>query len=183
MIVEAAIKILQAKDDSKFCEVGVGSGCIAVSILHHAKTADAVGLDVSEEALKVAQLNAKTHRVLERLELKSSDIFENIQDEKFDLIVSNPPYIPDKDIKTLQAEVRDFEPIVALTDGNDGLSIIEAIIKSAPTFLKTNGFLLLEVGFNQSGEVEKMFDREIWQAVETLPDLQNIPRMLKAMTQ
>ncbi|HLM60332.1 MAG TPA: peptide chain release factor N(5)-glutamine methyltransferase, partial [Pyrinomonadaceae bacterium] len=159
LIVEAAIEILQANGNSKFCEVGIGSGCIAVSILYHAKTASAVGLDISENALQVAKKNAETHLVAERLELKISNVFDNIEREKFDLIVSNPPYIPLADIKTLQAEVRDFEPITALTDGRNGLSIVEKIIGDAPKFLKGNGSLLMEIGFDQSKRVGEMFDR------------------------
>lgn len=180
LMVETAIKILRAKNGSKFCEVGIGSGCIAVSILHIVKTARAIGLDISPEALKVAAGNAATHEVLNRLELKISDVFEVLKDEKFDLIVSNPPYIPNKDVGDLQAEVRDFEPVIALTDGKDGLSIIEKIIVEAPQLLNANGFLLLEIGFAQADKVREMFSVEIWRAVEILPDLQGIPRTVKA---
>jgi len=180
LMVETAIEILRAKNGSKFCEVGIGSGCIAVSILHIVKTARAIGLDISPEALKVAAGNAATHELLNRLELKISDVFEVLKDEKFDLIVSNPPYIPNKDVGNLQAEVRDFEPVIALTDGKDGLSIIEKIIVEAPQLLNENGFLLLEIGFAQADKVREMFSVEIWRAVEILPDLQGIPRTVKA---
>ena len=181
MIVEAAIEIL--RENARFCEVGIGSGCVSVSILHEVKTASAIGLDTSEIALAVAERNAKTHKVLERLELKLSNVFDNLQDEKdgkFDLIVSNPPYISSEEMKTLQREVRDFEPHVALTDGKDGLSIVEKIIGAAPNFLKADGFLLLEIGFNQAIKVKEMFDKTIWREIEILPDLQNILRMVKA---
>lgn len=178
MLIQVAIEIL--KDNAKFCEVGIGSGCIAVSILHELKAASAIGLDISEAALTMAKINAETHRVAERLELKISDVFENLRDEKFDLIVSNPPYIPGEDIKNLQTEVGKFEPLAALTDGKDGLSIIETIIKNAPQFLKSDGFLLMEIGINQSSAVEKMFDKEIWSKIEIVPDFQKIPRMVKA---
>ena len=180
LIVENAIEILREIEKPAFCEVGVGSGCISVAILHNVKTAQAIGLDVSETALEVAEKNAKAHQVLQRLELKLSDVFEVLGGEKFDLIVSNPPYVPSRDIATLQAEVRDYEPVVALTDGGDGYSITEKIVRSAPKFLKQNGFLLLEIGFNQAEKVEKMFSREIWQQVNFLPDLQGIPRMVRA---
>jgi release factor glutamine methyltransferase len=180
MIVEAAIEILQAKVNSKFCEVGIGSGCIAVSILHQVETANAIGLDISEQALAVARRNAEKHRVLKRLELRISNIFENLPDGKLDLIASNPPYIPRDDIKTLQAEVRDFEPRAALTDGGGGLSIIEKIIVGAPRFLKPSGFLLMEIGINQANAVEAMFDNRVWRGVEILPDFQGILRTVKA---
>ncbi|CAN5162489.1 peptide chain release factor N(5)-glutamine methyltransferase [soil metagenome] len=178
LIVENAVELLS--ENARFCEIGIGSGCISVSILHEVETASAIGLDVSEKALQIAEKNAKRHRVSERLQLKISNIFANLENEKFDLIVSNPPYIPSKDIKKLQAEVRDFEPLSALTDGKDGFSIIKKIIDDVPDFLKPHGFLLMEIGFNQAVEVKKMFSSKIWQSVEVLPDLQNIPRVVKA---
>ncbi len=183
MMVEAAIEIL--RENARFCEVGIGSGCVSLSILHKVKTVSAIGLDASERALAVAERNAKAHRVLERLELKLSNVFDNLQNEKyekFDLIVSNPPYISSEEMKTLQREVRDFEPHIALTDGKDGLSIVEKIIGDAPNSLKADGFLLMEIGFNQAIKVQEMFDKTIWREVGILPDLQGILRMVKAKT-
>jgi release factor glutamine methyltransferase len=180
MIVENAVEILKPRKEARFCEIGVGSGCISVAILHNVETASAIGLDVSAEALKIAGLNAENHRAAERLDLKISDIFAALTDEKFDLIVSNPPYIPREDIPNLQAEVRRFEPLNALTDGGSGLSIIERIVRDAPRFLKPEGFLLMEIGFGQAEAVKSLFDAKLWQAVEVLPDLQNIPRTVKA---
>lgn len=180
MLVEAAVEILQANENPKFCEIGIGSGCIAVSILHSVKSASAIGLDISAKALAIARRNAENYQILERLELRISNVFENMQDGKFDLIVANPPYIPRDDIKTLQTEVREYEPLAALTDGGDGLSIIEKIIHDAPKFLKPSGFLLIEIGINQAGAVEAMFSGEVWRGVTISPDFQSIPRMIKA---
>ncbi|HVE55399.1 MAG TPA: peptide chain release factor N(5)-glutamine methyltransferase [Pyrinomonadaceae bacterium] len=180
MIVENSLEILKPRENSRFCEIGVGSGCISVAILHNVSTSSAVGLEVSEKALKIAKLNAQKHQVSARLDLKISDVFSRLTGEKFDLIVSNPPYIPRRDIENLQAEVRDFEPLNALTDGGEGLSIVEKIITDAPKFLKPRGFLLIEIGFGQAEDVKQMFDAKIWQSVEILPDLQGIPRMVKA---
>jgi release factor glutamine methyltransferase len=180
MIVEAAIEILRAKANSAFCEIGIGSGCIAISILHQVESASAIGADISEKALAVAGRNSARHRVSERLELRISNVFANLPNKKFDLIVSNPPYIPRDDIKNLQAEVREFEPLAALTDGTDGLSIIEKIIVGAPRFLKPDGFLLMEIGINQAVKVKALFDNKLWRGVEITPDFQTIPRMVKA---
>jgi release factor glutamine methyltransferase len=180
LIVETAIEVLQEKETSKFCEIGVGSGCIAVSILHKVETASAIGLDVSPEALEIAAGNAAAHKVSNRLELEISDVFENLKDEKFDLIVSNPPYIPSHEVENLQSEVRDYEPIIALTDGKEGLSIIEKIIVESPKFLNQAGYLLLEIGFGQADIVREMFAPEIWGIIDILPDLQGIPRTIKA---
>ena len=187
-MVENAIEILRELEKPRFCEVGVGSGCVSVSILHEVKTARAVGLDISEKALKIAAVNAEKNDVAERLELKISDVFDVLDalavlaTERFDLIVSNPPYIASADYAALQPEVRDFEPRTALTDGRNGLSIIEKIIAAAPDFLKPCGSLLLEIGFDQAEPVGAMFSEKIWQTIEIIPDLQGIPRTVKALT-
>ena len=180
LIVENAIEILRGRENAKVCEVGAGSGCISTAILHNIETARAIGLDISEKALRVARKNSEIHRVSERLELRISDVFAVLANEKFDLIVSNPPYISVEDIENLQAEVRDYEPITALTDGKDGFSIVEKIVAESPQFLNRNGFLLMEIGFNQAEKVRKMFSPERWGAVEILPDLQGIFRTVKA---
>lgn len=182
LLVETAIEILRSKDAPSFCEIGVGSGCVSVSILHAVETARAVGFDVSESALKIATKNAERHAVADRLKLEISDVFENLRDEKFDLIVSNPPYISAADFIDLQREVRDFEPPTALTDGKNGLTIIKKIIENAPQFLKPDSFLLLEIGFGQANATREMLARRVWKTVEILPDLQGIPRAVKAET-
>ncbi len=177
MIVENALEILT--ENATFCEVGVGSGCISVSVLHNLKTVSAIGLDISENALKIAKINADTHQVSDRLTLKKSDVFSVLSDEKFDLICSNPPYISIDEIPNLQAEVQHFEPLNALTDGENGFKIIKNIIENSPKFLKPNGFLLIEIGFGQAEKIGEFVSNEIWQSFEILPDLQGIPRMIR----
>ncbi len=181
LIVEAGIEILRDLENPNFCEVGIGSGCISVSILHEIKNARAFGLDISEKALQIAEKNAEENGVLHRLNLMISDVFGELDNNKqFDLIVSNPPYVPIDDLQNLQVEVKDFDPHIALTDGKDGLSIIRKIIETSPEFLRPDGFLIMEIGFNQSAKVCEMFDLQIWQEVDFFSDLQGIPRMLKA---
>lgn len=181
LIVEAGVEILRDLENPNFCEVGIGSGCISVSILHEIKNARAFGLDISEKALQMAGKNAKENGVLHRLNLMISDVFGELdKNELFDLIVSNPPYVPIDDLQNLQVEVKDFDPHIALTDGKDGLSIIRKIIETSPEFLRPDGFLIMEIGFNQSAKVCEMFDLQIWQEVDFFSDLQGIPRMLKA---
>ena len=180
LIVENAIKILSELENSRFCEIGIGSGCISISILHEVKNSTAIGLDVSPKALEITQKNAVKHKVADRLQTKISDVFAVFEAEKFDLIVSNPPYIAAEDISTLQREVRDYEPLVALTDGGNGLSIVEKIVRNSPNFLKPGGFLLMEIGFDQARKVSEMFDSEKWQSLEILQDLQGIPRTVMA---
>ncbi len=177
MIVENVLEMLP--ENAKFCEVGVGSGCISVSILHELKTVSAIGLDISENALKIAKRNAETHQVSDRLTLKKSDVFSILSNEKFDLICSNPPYISVDEIPNLQAEVQHFEPLNALTDGENGFTIIENLIRNSPKFLKPNGFLLIEIGFGQAEKIGEFVSSEIWQSFEILPDLQGILRMIR----
>lgn len=180
MVVERSLEILREATEQSFCEVGVGSGCISVSILAQLHSAKAVGLDISHEALKIARRNAEKHGVADRLVLRESDTFASISGERFELIVSNPPYVPDEDIGGLQSEVRSFEPHLALAGGPDGLSIIRKIVDAAPDFLRPKGYLLLEIGFDQSGRVARLFERSLWQEPEFLPDLQGIPRVVIA---
>lgn len=180
LIVENALQIIQDLEDPFICEVGIGSGCILVSILKNNVNATGIGLDISEKALKITERNSIKHGISDRLNLKVSDVFNGLNSQKFDLIVSNPPYVPAKDLETLQAEVRDYEPEIALTDGSTGLTIIKNIIDESPDFLKAGSYLLMEIGFTQSEKVNAMFSPEIWESVEFIDDLQGIPRMLKA---
>ena len=181
LIVENAIEFLRGRDEPRFCEVGVGSGCIAVSVLHNSSHAFALGLDISAKALAVARKNAEKHGVSARLTLVQLDVFSVLKGGDFDLIVSNPPYIPAADIEKLQSEVRDHEPLNALTDGADGLSLIRRIVAESPAHLKPGGQLLMEIGYSQSEAVEALFDRTVWPELDIIPDLQGIPRMVKGI--
>jgi release factor glutamine methyltransferase len=179
ILVEAAIEFLSTVERPRFCEVGVGSGCIAVSILHSVESALAVATDVSRPALEVAARNARAHRVDPRIEFRLSDVFDGVEGS-FDLIVSNPPYVSNAQLAALQTEVRDFEPSVALAGGPDGLTIVRKIIEAAPERLRPGGLLLIEIGFDQAERVEALIDADTWVKVAVLPDLQGIPRVLSA---
>lgn len=180
MVVELALDLLIPSENRSVCDVGTGSGCIPVAILHELPNVQATGLDVSRSAINVARRNAAKHGVSGRLRLVESDVFNSLRDEKFGLIVSNPPYVPIEDMRGLQAEVRDFEPHLALTDNSDGLSVFRRIVDEAPRFLERNGHLIMEMGFDQSEKVVRMFDPARWLAPELLPDLQGIPRLVYA---
>jgi release factor glutamine methyltransferase len=182
ILVERAIRSLTERPGSStFLEVGVGSGCIAVSILASVSNSIAAAVDISDKALAVAGRNASKRGVSERLRLFVSDVYTNVEQRNFDLIVSNPPYVPNADLETLQPEVRNFEPYASLSDGGNGLSIVEKLIRGAANFLKPGGELLIEIGFDQSPRVENMFDARLWETVEFLPDLQGIPRIAHAV--
>ncbi len=179
MLVEEAIRILSSVNSSRFLEIGVGSGCISISVLHALKGARAVGVEISSDALEVADRNSILHRVTDRFEIRRGDLYDGLKGS-FDLIVSNPPYIPMGDLSTLQPEVRMFEPHIALFAGDEGLSIIRALIKGATELLKPLGSLLIEIGAGQAERVRWMFDEHDWVEVESIDDLQGIPRVFRA---
>ena len=179
ILVEAAISIISGTESPVFYEIGVGSGCISISILHNVNTAAAVGVDISDTALSITAKNADRHGVGDRLTLRQADVFDGLSGA-FDLMVSNPPYIEDGDFESLQAEVGGFEPHTALLGGPDGLSIVRRIVADASSFLKPHGFLLIEIGYGQAESVKELFDVDMWESVEFLPDLQGISRIVKA---
>lgn len=179
ILVEAAIESLTGRNHPRFCEIGIGSGCITAAILHSLPNATAVATDVSRAALQVAARNAAKHGVVERLELRETDLLEGIN-ERFDLIVSNPPYVPDGDIEDLQPEVRDFEPRTALAGGVDGLDVVRLIIDEAPRSLRPDGVLIMEIGHDQADRVANLFDESIWGSAEILRDLQKMDRTIRA---
>ncbi len=181
MLVARSIECLQEFEAPRFCEVGVGTGCISVAILVNTSRATGIGLDISGPAIEIARQNAEYHDVGERIELRRSDLFAGLAPlEKFDLIVSNPPYVPEGDIENLQPEVRDHEPFIALTGGDDGLSVGRRLVGVSPSFLKPGGVLLFEFGFDQAEAVLREFGADVWASAETESDLQGIPRMVKA---
>lgn len=180
LLVDAAIEILTEKKNARILDIGTGSGCIVVSIIHNVPTATAVAVDISECALAIAQENAEKNRVAGRIDFLRSDIFEAVDRQTFDVIVSNPPYIPVSDIAGLQSEVRDHDPIIALTDGSDGLSIIRRIVSDAPRYLNNNGKLLMEIGLGQAARVGAMFDLDLWHEPEFQDDLQGIARVVRS---
>lgn len=180
LIVERAIELLADLPSPQFLEIGVGSGCISVAILKHLPKATATAVDISEAAIAVARSNAEIHGVSDRLQLTVSDVFANLANERFDLIASNPPYVPLAEYVDLQPEVRDHDPRTAVTDGSTGLTIIERIVAGSPEHLKPGGRLLIEIGFGQSELVHSLIDRNLWQTADFIPDLQAIPRTLDA---
>lgn len=179
VLVQAAIEILSHIDDPTFLELGVGSGCISISILSAVGEAHALAVDISNDALAIAARNSARHGVGNRIVLKESDLFAEING-RFDLIVSNPPYINERNLETLQPEVRLFEPHSALSGGADGLDCIKRVSADAPKFLKPKGFILIEIGFDQADKVTDLFDPQLWNNVEFLRDLQDIKRVAKA---
>ena len=178
-LVETVLPLLSVGAPIRICDVGTGSGCIAITVLCENPSVHAVGLDISAAALEVAKRNAIAHNVANRISFIKSDCFDALTDDTaFELIVSNPPYVSAKVLPGLQREVRDHEPRVALTPGVDGLAVIKRLINDAPRFLKPEGHLVIEIGFDQSESIPALVDPAIWQSIDIVPDLQQIPRIV-----
>jgi len=176
LVVEIALELLRDDPEPYIADIGTGSGCIAISILHELSVARAVATDISPDALQMAQRNAERHGVADRLALLESDCFSALDtNRRFALIASNPPYVSDDQMTDLQREVR-HEPRAALAGGPDGLSIIRRLLLEARPFLRSSGHFVFEVGFEQSAAVEKLIDLRVWKLIEIGPDLQRIPR-------
>jgi release factor glutamine methyltransferase len=144
-------------------DFGTGSGCIAIALAVKCPNAKIVATDTSVDALALAGQNAVRHNVIERIQFQQSDGFAALSgDARFNLIISNPPYIPSAEIATLQPEVRDFDPRVALDGGTDGLDFYRLIAAHAAAFLKSDGKIMLEFGDGQAQAVRKIFGNEKW---------------------
>ena len=181
LLVETALGLLRGTPAPLVCDVGTGSGCVAVSLLHERRDARAYALDISQPALRVAARNAARHGVSERFTPLLSDCFDRLRcgpetPPRFDAILSNPPYVAEDELATLQREVREHEPRQALTPGGDGLSVIRRLVAEAPEFLKPGGRLLFEIGFGQHESVRALVDPRVWTLLAVREDLQGIPR-------
>src|SRR5574344_799400 len=178
ILVRKAIEIINKNNFKTALDVGTGSGCIACMI---AKYTDCqiIGLDVSTEALQTALDNASRLNLFNTAVFRKNDIFSNIKDyEKFDLIISNPPYIPFKEKEKLQKEVR-FDPELALfTKDDNGLEFYEKITENALNILNKNGYILFEVGINQSDDVEDILKENGFIDTEIIQDLAGIDRVV-----
>jgi release factor glutamine methyltransferase len=178
MIVEAVFEIFPGHAHFTFADVGTGSGCIAISILHERRNARATAIDESESALQVAAQNGVRHHVIDRMRLVRANLFSAAPpDEQFDLIVSNPPYVPDGELTGLQREVQ-CEPRPALAGGADGLDVIRRLLAEAPGRLRTGGHLIFEFGINQENAIAALVPETVWELIEVRKDLQQIPRMI-----
>ena len=159
ILVEEVIKLAKSINAKKILDLCTGSGAIAVSLAKYIEGSQITATDISRKALSIAKLNATNNNVEDRITFISSDLFQNISEEKYDIIVSNPPYIKRKVIKTLDEEVK-REPIIALDGGNDGLDFYKKIVKNAYQYLKYKGYLCLEIGYDQKDEVIDLINKE-----------------------
>lgn len=176
-LVEKVLELAARFPNPRIADIGAGSGCIAVVLAHKLPHAAITAVDLSGPALAIARQNAELNGVSQRIRCLQGDLLAPVEEERFEIVVSNPPYIPEADLPTLAVEVRDYEPALALFAGNDGLDICRRLIPSAFDALIPGGFLVLEIGDGQSHAITGLLSASGFRQIEFLPDLQSIPRV------
>ena len=173
LLVEEAGK--KTKEGMNILDMCTGSGCILISLLYHNPKAKGTGADISKDALLVARENARNNGV--EPAFAASDLFQNITG-KFDIIVSNPPYIPSKDIEDLMDEVKNHEPLGALDGFEDGLYFYQRIVREGKGYLNSGGWLFFEIGYNQAKDVYQLMKSEGYKEIEIKKDLAGLDRVV-----
>jgi len=177
IILEQILKFTKNKNYLNILDIGVGSGCIILSILKERKNFYGTGIDISRNSLDICKMNAKKLLLERRVKFFKSDV-DKFAIGKYDLIVSNPPYIKTCDLKYLESDVIKFEPKLALDGGLDGLSVIRKVIKKSSELLKKNGKFILEIGFDQKNKVIKLLNNKGFYINSTVKDLANNDRCI-----
>lgn len=179
ILVEEVIELAKDKGKVNILDIGTGSGAITVSLAKYLENAKVTSVDISDIALEIGKRNAMENNVVDRIDFIKSDLFSALdKNVKFDIIVSNPPYIKREVIETLDKQVKDFEPYNALEGGIDGLDFYRAITTQAKDFLKEGGILAYEVGHDQSEDVSKLMEIDGYTNIYTRKDLQQIDRVV-----
>ena len=177
LIVEEVLQNTQIHSSKKLLEVGTGSGCIVISIIKERIKCIATAIDISKKALNIAKFNAKMHHLKNNIDFINIDI-DKIQDNKYDFIISNPPYIKKFNLSRLDKSVRFFEPYVALEAGVDGLREIKKLINKSNKLLKINGKLIFEIGKHQSAIVKNILKKNGYYKNKVIKDICSIPRVI-----
>jgi release factor glutamine methyltransferase len=178
--VEKAMALAAEFVRPKIVDVGTGSGAIAVALAHALPFAEITATDISADAQAVAKANVARNGVADRVRFFKGDLLEAVAGEHFDIVISNPPYVPESDRTTLDVEVRDYEPAQALFAGEDGLQIYRRLIPAAFDALVPGGYLALEIGYGQRAGIEALLVREGFAGIKFIPDLQGIARVAVA---
>jgi len=177
LIVQNVLEITKKRSSLNILDIGVGSGCIILSILKERTTFKGTGIDISKKSLNICRINSDNLRIFNRLKLFKSDI-DNFNYGKYDLIISNPPYIKKFDLKYLDKDVVGFEPKLALDGGLDGLSGIRKVINNSTRLIKRKGILVLEIGFDQANKVKEILKKNGFYLKNVLKDLANKNRCM-----
>ena len=181
LLVESVINLCREREGStEILDIGTGSGCIAVSLAYFLPGCRVTAIDKMSDAITIAQRNAQANRVADRIRFLKSNLFSRLAGARFDVIVSNPPYIRTDDINGLQREVRCYEPIEALDGGKDGMNFYRDIIEDAPGFLKEGGILAFETGYDQAAEVAALMSG-CFGHIKVLKDLAGIDRVVTGL--
>jgi release factor glutamine methyltransferase len=183
LLVERAVALAGGFERPRIVDVGMGSGAIAVALAKALPEAQIFATDISEAALAVAHANAARHGVADRVQFFDGDLLEPVAGERFDIVVSNPPYVAETDRESLAVEVRDYEPVLALFAGADGLDVYRRLIPAALGALIPGGFVAFEIGCGQKAVVESLLVRAGFGNIEFTEDLQRIPRVAVARRQ
>lgn len=180
ILVENVLNNVDKDKEIEIVDIGTGSGAIILSLLVNLSKAQGKTVDISSKAIEVAEENAVNLQVNDRCEFFVGDLFAPLNGSKFDLIVSNPPYIPKKDIATLEDDVKEYEPVSALTDGGDGLSYYRRLLSEGKAYIKENGFIALEIGIYQSNDVKQIAMDNGWKNIKIIKDYAGIDRVVLA---
>ena len=175
LLIENAIEIFKNHESPKILELGTGSGIISIVLQKELSNPDITAVDISEEALNIAKMNAEKHEISD-IRFVVSDWFSEIMNEKFDLIISNPPYVDRSKLSNEELFGIDMEPEIALYSENDGTSDLEFIIKKSPDYLKDGGWLILEHGYDQSSFCVSEMKTAGYSSINNSKDIQNITR-------
>lgn len=181
ILIETILNQSDKEAELNILDIGTGSGIIAVLLAHHLPKAKIIAVDKSSGALALAKKNAETHGVDQRITFLEADVLNSTLQlgEKLDMIVSNPPYVSQKDYASLQKEIVAHEPDYAVTDFSDGLTFYRKIIESSPDYLKENGKIFFEVGAGQAEQVKLIFESNNFSSVQIWKDYANIDRVVK----
>jgi release factor glutamine methyltransferase len=169
LIIDQVLSIYQKNKQLQLLDIGVGSGCILLSLLKERANFFGTGIDISKKSINISKYNAKILQLTNRVKFYNSDV-DNFKIGKYDLIVSNPPYIKSRNLKYLERDVINFEPKLALSGGFDGFSKIRKVISKATDLIKRNGKLILEIGFSQTEEVRKILKENGFYTNKVLKD-------------
>ena len=179
-LVETVVALARSFAAPRIVDIGAGSGAISVALAQHLPKARITTTDLSEAALAIARENVRSNGVADRICFLQGDLLAPLAGEKFDIIVSNPPYVPARDRDSLSVEVREYEPLLALFAGEDGLDIYRRLIPAAFVALISGGFIALEIGYGQADAVQNFLRAAGFAQIEFTPDLQSIPRVAAA---
>jgi release factor glutamine methyltransferase len=179
-LVEKVIELAAAFSQLRIVDVGCGSGAIAIALAHCLPHATITAIDFSAPALAVARENAALNGLASRIRFLKGDLLALVRDEAFDIVVSNPPYVPSADRDSLAVEVREYEPPLALFTEGDGLNIYRRLIPSVFAVLAPGGYVALEIGFGQSSAIAELLAGAGFDEIDFISDLQSIPRVASA---